>query len=100
MRTLTSTLLAAQRSASAKPYVEAVFDDYDGYARRARFRQHYSGGEDGWFPPPVSPERFAAPGASRGQGRDPVCLSCRFSVPGPASTRGPRSIPTLATWLA
>jgi hypothetical protein len=49
MKTLTSTLLAAQRSSSAQPYVQAVFTDYDGDARRARFTEHYDGSEDVWF---------------------------------------------------
>jgi hypothetical protein len=46
MKSLSETLLAAQRSASAVPYVRARFAGYDGYARRRRYEQHYAGSED------------------------------------------------------
>jgi hypothetical protein len=46
MKTLTSTLEAAQRSSSGSPYVAAVLADYDGYARRVRPRRVYTGAEE------------------------------------------------------
>jgi hypothetical protein len=45
VKSLTASLLAAQRSASALPYVRAVLADYDGYAQRGRFTRHYDGVE-------------------------------------------------------
>jgi hypothetical protein len=45
LKSLTPALQAAQRSNSALPYVNAVFDDYWGYARRARFQRFYTGAE-------------------------------------------------------
>ena len=45
MKTLTSTLEAAQRSSSGKPYIEALVADYEGYARRARPERVYSGSD-------------------------------------------------------
>ena len=45
MKTLTSTLEAAQQSNSGAPYVEALLADYWGYARRARPERVYTGAE-------------------------------------------------------
>ncbi len=45
MKTLTSTLEAAQRASSGRPYVQALLADYDGYARRARLSRVYTGAE-------------------------------------------------------
>jgi hypothetical protein len=53
LKTLTASLEAAQKAASSLPYVEALFADYDGYARRGRFTRHYSGAE------PASPAAAA-----------------------------------------
>ena len=45
MRTLTSTLLAAQRSASAVPYVRVELHDRDVGVARPRWERWYSGAE-------------------------------------------------------
>ncbi len=45
MRTLTSTLLAAQRSASAVPYLEVVLSDRDVGVLRTRWERWYTGSE-------------------------------------------------------
>src|SRR4029453_11593958 len=46
MRSLSSTLLAAQRSTSGRPYVKAVVGDYWGDRMRLRFTRFYIGGEN------------------------------------------------------
>ncbi len=49
MLSLTPTLLAAQKQASAVPYVRAIFDDYFGDATRIRLQRHYTGAEDDYL---------------------------------------------------
>src|SRR3972149_7006774 len=49
MRTLTSALLAAQKSASATPYLKVVISDRIGGVRRLAFLRLYTGSEpDGY----------------------------------------------------
>ena len=45
MKTLSSTLLAAQKSRSARPYVKAVLRDYYSEGARVRFERWYTGAE-------------------------------------------------------
>jgi len=45
MRTLSATLLAAQKAAVRRPYVEAKFDDFWGDRPRLRFTRYYTGAE-------------------------------------------------------
>ncbi len=49
MRTLSATLLAAQRSASGEPYVSAVLRDAYGGFDRARFVRYYDGAEPDYY---------------------------------------------------
>jgi hypothetical protein len=45
VKALSATLLAAQKSSSARPYVQAVLRDYYGEGFRLRFRRWYTGSE-------------------------------------------------------
>jgi hypothetical protein len=86
MKTLTSTLLAAQRSASATPYIQTVFADYDGYARRARFTQYYAGSEDVWFHAAcIAGDGSLLRARVQTTGTDTLYAS-RIASPGPASS--------------
>src|SRR5262245_24434809 len=85
MRSLTSTLLAAQQSASGAPYVRAVFSDHHGDVSRLRFSRLYTGSEGEYF--------MAVAGAGDGslvRARiDPatkVLYVQRTTSPGPGST--------------
>jgi len=83
LKSLTASLLSAQRSASAAPYVRARFADYDGYARRLRLVQHYAGSE------PVNFHAACiAPDGSLVRARlDGTTLYVsRVAAPGPGST--------------
>jgi len=49
VRTLTSSLAAAAKADSRRPYVRAVVDDYDGDRPRLRFSRYYAGSEVEYF---------------------------------------------------
>lgn len=49
MKSLSATLLAAQKSASAQPFVRAELSDYQGDRSRIRFSRVYAGAEGEYF---------------------------------------------------
>ena len=49
MRSLSSTLLAAQKSSSSSPYVKVEVLDRVGGVSRLRFKRHYTGSEVDYF---------------------------------------------------
>ena len=85
MRSLTSTLLAAQKSASAAPYVRAVFGDYHGDVSRLRFTRLYTGSETAYYSAVTSP----SDGSLIRARIDPATSTLytqRVTSPGPGST--------------
>jgi hypothetical protein len=85
MRTLSQTLLAAQKAASGTPYVRAVFSDYAGDRSRVRLTRHYSGSEGEYFCAVVG----AGDGSLIRARIDPstkVLYTSRVTSPGPGST--------------
>ena len=85
MRTLSQTLLAAQKAASGTPYVRAVFSDYAGDRSRIRLTRHYTGSEGEYFCAVVG----AGDGSLIRARIDPstkVLYTSRVTSPGPGST--------------
>jgi hypothetical protein len=84
MRTLTSTLAAAQKQASSRPYVRAVFSDQHGAVSRLRFNRLYDGSEGEYYSAATCP----ADGSLVRARIDPatkVLYTQRVASPGPGS---------------
>jgi hypothetical protein len=84
VRTLSGTLLAAQRSASAVPYVKVEVSDYLGDMPRLRWRRLYTGSEGGYYHAVV----LAGDGSLVRARIDPgtkVLYTQRVAAPGPGS---------------
>ncbi len=87
MRTLTSTLLAAQLSESSVPYVEAKVDDYWGQVPRLRQTRYYSGAEAaGWIAAAVAPDGSLVRARLEDTGATSVLYVSRVTSPGSGST--------------
>ncbi len=85
MKTLTGSLLSAQRSASALPYIRARLADYDGYAPRLRFVQHYDGAEPaGYHAACIAPDGSLIRARQVDNGAS--LLVSRVASPAPGST--------------
>src|SRR5687767_3653986 len=85
MRIISSELLAAQRSASARPYIHAVFSDYHGDTSRLRYQRHYTGAEGEYY----TAATVAADGSLIRARIDPttkVLYTQRVTNPAPGST--------------
>ena len=85
MRSLSSTLLAAQKQPSALPYVKAALSDASGDTARIRFTRHYTGSEGEYFSAVVG----AGDGSLIRARIDPttkVLYTQRVASPGPSST--------------
>ena len=87
VKTLTSTLLAAQLSESSQPYVKAKVDDYWGNVARLRFSRYYSGVEDdGFVAAAVAPDGSLIRAYLDDTGATSVLYVSRVAAPGPGST--------------
>ena len=83
VKTLSSTLLAAQKSRSAQPYVQAILRDYYSEGARVRFERWYTGGEaDG----PVACVAAADGALVRARNDAGTLYVSRVASPGPGST--------------
>jgi hypothetical protein len=84
MRTLSSTLLAAQKQTSSLPHITAVLSDYHGDISRLRFTRHYSGSEGDYYAAAL----VAGDGSLIRSRIDPVTkvlYTQRVTSPGPGS---------------
>ena len=85
MLPISATLLAAQRSARARPYVHAEFSDYHGDTSRLRYSRLYTGAEGEYY----TAAAVAADGSLIRARIDPatkVLYTQRVADPGPSST--------------